>query len=197
MTRFNGADGLVAEDFDGAVHTAAPAGHQPVQVRASHRREPGAEGDRGNDVGSGHDAGVEVHLDVPADLTNHLGEQVERDGRLVELASTVVGQRNLEARRVRPSSRAAMTGPIPSTVVNRLPCSATVSLICVVRSSATTEFARLEMGLWTTRVRAELRAVGERDETLPVESEGTLQGGGLTAQQLQIARLIAEGGDQP
>jgi hypothetical protein len=36
---------------------------------------------------------------------------------------------NLLARRVRPSSRPAMTGPMPSTVGSMLPCSATVAAI--------------------------------------------------------------------
>ena len=59
--------------------------------------------------------------------------------------------------------------------------------------SAHEVFERLELNLWTTRVRAELRAVGERDDTVTAEPERDLQHSGLTAQQLQIARLIAEG----
>jgi DNA-binding CsgD family transcriptional regulator len=66
--------------------------------------------------------------------------------------------------------------------------------------SAEEVFERLELSLWTTRVRAELRAVGERDEsTQSAQStqdsvpDRTLGGSGLTPQQMQIARLIAEG----
>jgi DNA-binding CsgD family transcriptional regulator len=59
--------------------------------------------------------------------------------------------------------------------------------------SAHEVFERLELNLWTTRVRAELRAVGERDDAMTVEPERDLQHSGLTAQQLQVARLIAEG----
>ena len=74
--------------------TPAPsAGHQAVEVRAADQGEPRAECDRGDDVGAGHDAGVEVDLDVPADLADHVGEQVERDRRPVELAAAVVRQR--------------------------------------------------------------------------------------------------------
>ena len=56
-------------------------------------------------------------------------------------------------------------------------------------------FGRLELTLWSGRVRAELRAVGERDEATSAESapDRTLGGSGLTPQQMQIARLIAEG----
>jgi DNA-binding CsgD family transcriptional regulator len=61
--------------------------------------------------------------------------------------------------------------------------------------SADEVFERLELSLWTKRVRAELRAVGERDDTRPEETDRdrTLRGSGLTAQQLQIARQIASG----
>jgi DNA-binding CsgD family transcriptional regulator len=63
--------------------------------------------------------------------------------------------------------------------------------------SAGEVFGRLELSLWSVRVRAELRAVGDRDESsvAPPESpaDRTLSGSGLTPQQMQIARLIAEG----
>ena len=47
---------------------------------------------RGDDIGAGHDAGVEVHLGVVADLLDNLRQQVERDRRAVELAAAVVGK---------------------------------------------------------------------------------------------------------
>jgi DNA-binding CsgD family transcriptional regulator len=60
--------------------------------------------------------------------------------------------------------------------------------------SALEVFERLELDLWTKRVRAELRAVGERgpSEEPPAEQE-RLHASGLTAQQVQIATLVAEG----
>ena len=63
--------------------------------------------------------------------------------------------------------------------------------------SAGEVFGRLELSLWSQRVRAELRAVGDRDESsaapLETPADRTLGGSGLTPQQMQIARLIAEG----
>jgi ATP/maltotriose-dependent transcriptional regulator MalT len=61
--------------------------------------------------------------------------------------------------------------------------------------SAGEVFERLELELWTKRVGAELRAVGERGEPKEPAVERTRLGkvSGLTAQQLQIARYIAEG----
>jgi DNA-binding CsgD family transcriptional regulator len=60
--------------------------------------------------------------------------------------------------------------------------------------SALEVFERLELDLWTKRVRAELRAVGERGpaEEPPAEHD-RLHASGLTAQQVQIATLVAEG----
>ena len=72
----------------------AAAGHQPVEVGAADERELRAEGDRGDDVGAVHDAGVDHHLDVLADLAHDLGQQVERDRRAVELTAAVVGQQD-------------------------------------------------------------------------------------------------------
>ena len=60
--------------------------------------------------------------------------------------------------------------------------------------SALEVFERLELDLWTKRVRVELRAVGERGpaEEPPAEQD-RLHASGLTAQQVQIATLVAEG----
>ena len=60
-------------------------------------------------------------------------------------------------------------------------------------NAASEVFERLELELWTTRVRAELRAVGERGQARDDTSDRTAPGTGLTAQQLQIARHIADG----
>jgi DNA-binding CsgD family transcriptional regulator len=62
--------------------------------------------------------------------------------------------------------------------------------------SALEVFERLELDLWTKRVRAELRATGERriPPERPTDRDDAWQPDGLTAQQLQIARRIAEGG---
>ena len=56
------------EDLDGPVDAVAAAGHQAVEVGPADQREVGAVGDRGDDVLAGHDPGVEVHLEVAADL---------------------------------------------------------------------------------------------------------------------------------
>jgi DNA-binding CsgD family transcriptional regulator len=61
--------------------------------------------------------------------------------------------------------------------------------------SALEVFERLELDLWTKRVHAELRAVGDRsaaDEPAD-EHERPAHASGLTAQQVQIATLVAEG----
>lgn len=62
-------------------------------------------------------------------------------------------------------------------------------------NSAGEVFERLELDLWTKRVRAELRAVGERGEVTEAvtEREPGARITGLTAQQLQIGRHIAGG----
>lgn len=51
-------------------------------------------GDGRHDVGSGHDPGVEVDLGVFADFANDLGQQVEGNGRTIELAPAVVGEQD-------------------------------------------------------------------------------------------------------
>src|SRR5699024_6417613 len=55
-------------------------------------REVGAEGQRGDDIGTVADAGVDDDLHVLADLTSHLGQQFERHWRTGEPTSAVVGQ---------------------------------------------------------------------------------------------------------
>src|SRR5262245_43895986 len=62
----HGALDLVGQDVDGPVDAATAAGHQAVQVGPSDQGEAGAEGERGDDVGAVHDAGVQVHLEVAA-----------------------------------------------------------------------------------------------------------------------------------
>ena len=49
---------------------------------------------RGDDVGAVHDAGVDHHLGVVADLAHDVRQQVERDRRAVELATAVVGEQD-------------------------------------------------------------------------------------------------------
>ena len=60
-----------------AVDAVATAGHESVQVGTTDQGEPGAEGDARDDVGPGHDPGVNVDLGVLADLAYHHGQQVE------------------------------------------------------------------------------------------------------------------------
>jgi hypothetical protein len=54
----------------------------------------GAVCDRRGDVLAGHDAGVEVHLDVRTHGLHDVGQQVERDRSPVQLAAAVVGQQH-------------------------------------------------------------------------------------------------------
>jgi hypothetical protein len=90
----HGAFHLIGQDLDGAVDTGLAAGHQPVQVGATDQREPCAHRDRRDHVGTGHDPGVEHDLDVAAHLGDHLGQQVERDRRPIELSATVIRQQD-------------------------------------------------------------------------------------------------------
>ena len=55
---------------DRLVDAAPAAGHEAVEVRAADEREARAERDRRHDVGARHDARVEVHLEVGADLAH-------------------------------------------------------------------------------------------------------------------------------
>ena len=56
------------------------AGHQPVQVSAADHGEPGAEGYGRDDVGARGDPGIEVDLDILADLAGDVGKELERHG---------------------------------------------------------------------------------------------------------------------
>ena len=97
---------LGAQDRDRLVDAATPAGHEAVEVRAADEREARAERDRRHDVGAGHDARVEVHLHVGADLAHDVRQQVEGDRRAVELAAAVVREHDaVDAACRRGSSR--------------------------------------------------------------------------------------------
>lgn len=61
-----------------------------VEVDATDQGEPGAERDARHDVGARHDARVEVHLGVVADLVHDLRQQVEGDRRSIELPTAVI-----------------------------------------------------------------------------------------------------------
>lgn len=90
----HGALDLIGQERDRPVHALAPAGHQTVQIRPSHEREPRAERERRDNVGAVHDAGVEVNLHVPPKLTNNFGQQVERNRRTVKLPPTMIGEQD-------------------------------------------------------------------------------------------------------
>src|SRR5262245_24770958 len=85
------APDLVGQDADGAGDATASTGHEAVEIGPSVQSEAGAEGERGDDVGAVHDAGVQVHLEVAAHLTNNVGQQVEGNRRPVKLPPAVVG----------------------------------------------------------------------------------------------------------
>jgi hypothetical protein len=61
---------LVAQDRDRAIDAFTPAGHQSVEVGTPDERELRAECDRGHDVGTVHDARVDHHRGVLADLAH-------------------------------------------------------------------------------------------------------------------------------
>src|SRR5262249_62107107 len=92
LEQFHRADDLVAEDVDGAVDAGPAAGHEAVEVGAADEGEARAEGDRRDDVGAVHDAGVDRDLRAAADGLDDPGQQAEGDGGAVELAAAVVGQ---------------------------------------------------------------------------------------------------------
>src|SRR3954447_12363209 len=81
---------LLGEDLRGAGHTALTAGHQAVQVRPADKAGVRAESDRGDDVGTGHDAGVEIDLGVAAHRLADVGKDTQRRGSAVQLATAVV-----------------------------------------------------------------------------------------------------------
>src|SRR5450759_2648263 len=59
--QLHGATDLARQDLNRAVDTLAPAGHEPVEVRASDESEARAHCYRCDDVSPVHDAGVEVN----------------------------------------------------------------------------------------------------------------------------------------
>src|SRR4051812_38113423 len=87
----HGARDLALEDRRGAVHAAFTAGHQAVQVGPADQGRAGPEGYRRDDVAAGEDAAVDVHLGAVAHRVDDTGQHLERRGRAVELAATVVG----------------------------------------------------------------------------------------------------------
>jgi len=92
--QLHGAHDLVGENLDGAVDALASTGHEAVEVGTANERELGPERHRRYDIRTVHDAGVDHHLDVVADLASDLGQQVEGDGGAVELAATVVREQD-------------------------------------------------------------------------------------------------------
>ena len=84
----HGAGDLGGQDFDRPVDAGLATSHQPVQVGPADKREPGAQRNRGHDVGTGHDAGVQQNFRAPAELTRDGRQKVERNRRTVELAET-------------------------------------------------------------------------------------------------------------
>ena len=83
---------LGAQDVDRLVDARATTGHQAVEVRAADEGELRPQRDRCDDVRAVHDARVDHDRGVLADLAHHLREQVERDGRAVQLTAAVVGE---------------------------------------------------------------------------------------------------------
>ena len=67
--QFHGAGQLAGQDFDGTADAGLATGHQPVQVGPADEGATRTESDRGDDVGAGHDAGVDEDLGVGAELT--------------------------------------------------------------------------------------------------------------------------------
>src|SRR3954447_14033868 len=65
---------LAGEEVGGAPHSAFPAGHEPVQVRAADEAGAGAERDRRDDVGPVQDSAVQVDLGAVADRLDHVGQ---------------------------------------------------------------------------------------------------------------------------
>src|SRR4029453_17591095 len=56
------ADDLAGEDVDRPLDSAFPAGHQPIEVGPADQAGPGAQGDRGDDIGAASHAAVDQHL---------------------------------------------------------------------------------------------------------------------------------------
>src|SRR5665811_1371342 len=92
--QFHRPNDLALQDGDRTVDAIAATGHESIQVGTADERELGAHRDSRDDVGARHDAGVQMHLGVVADLAHDLGEQMERYGGAVELAASVVGQQD-------------------------------------------------------------------------------------------------------
>jgi hypothetical protein len=80
------------KDFYSALHPTFAACHKSIQVRATDQRCLGAHGNGGNDVGTGHYAGVEPDLCAVANRGDDFGEETKRHWGTVKLTAPVVGQ---------------------------------------------------------------------------------------------------------
>src|SRR4029079_10396300 len=72
----HGSFDLLREDLDRSIDPCSAAGHQSVQVGPTDHGQARTEGNTGDDVSARHDSGVDVHLDVGADLADDLWQQV-------------------------------------------------------------------------------------------------------------------------
>ena len=104
------ANDLVGKDLDGTVDARSSSGHEPVEVGAADQCEPGTEGDRCDDVGAGHDAGVDGHLDIAAEFAHDGGQEMERHRGAIELSPPVVRQQNAVDAEV---AAGRMSAPLP------------------------------------------------------------------------------------
>ena len=87
----HGAVELNPQDLESLNDALRAARGEPVEVRLADADGVGAKSEGLGDVGSSLDAAVENNLDVGPDGLSNGGEDVDRGGRRVELASAVVG----------------------------------------------------------------------------------------------------------